>query len=43
MLNRMRFYGHILRMNEEKIPKKVLNMKVKKKTNRETSIKMGTC
>jgi hypothetical protein len=28
---RMRWYGHILRMNREKIPKKVLNIKLKGK------------
>jgi hypothetical protein len=27
----MRWYAHILRMNEERIPKKVLNMKLKGK------------
>jgi hypothetical protein len=37
--NRIRQYEHILRMNKEKIPKKVLNMKVLK---RETKIKKGT-
>jgi hypothetical protein len=25
-----RWYGHILRIDEEKIPKKILNMKIKK-------------
>jgi hypothetical protein len=29
--NRMRWYRHIIRMNEERVPKKVLNMKVKGK------------
>jgi hypothetical protein len=27
----MRWYGHVLRMNKERIPKKVSNMKVKGK------------
>jgi hypothetical protein len=27
----MRWYGHVLKMNEERIPKKILNMKVKVK------------
>jgi hypothetical protein len=27
--NKMRSYGHVLRMNKDGIPKKVLNMKVK--------------
>jgi hypothetical protein len=30
----MRWYGHILRMNEERIPNKVLNMTVKGKCPR---------
>jgi hypothetical protein len=34
-----RWYGHILRIDEEKIPKKILNMKIKKKVaTRDTEI-----
>jgi hypothetical protein len=40
--NRIRFYGHVLRMKEEKIPKNVLNMKGKGKYSRGRQIKMGT-
>jgi hypothetical protein len=29
--NRIKWYGHVLRMNEQRIPKKVFNMKVKGK------------
>jgi hypothetical protein len=32
--NRMRWYGHILRMSEGRTPKKVLNVKVKGKCTR---------
>jgi hypothetical protein len=31
----MRWYAHSLRMNEDRIPKKVLNMKVKENTQEE--------
>jgi hypothetical protein len=35
-------YGHVLRINEERITKKVLNITIKgKKSNRKTEIKMG--
>jgi hypothetical protein len=33
--NRVRWYGQILRMNEERVPKMLLNMKVKGKCPRE--------
>jgi hypothetical protein len=29
--NRIAWYGHVLKLNEERTPKKVLNMKVKGK------------
>jgi hypothetical protein len=38
---RIGWYGHVLRTNEERIPNKVLNMKVKGKHPRGRQIKMG--
>jgi hypothetical protein len=41
--NRIRWYRYILKMNKEKISKKVLTIKVKKKTpKREIKLKKGT-
>jgi hypothetical protein len=42
MNNRVRWYGHVLRMNEKNIPEKILNMKIKRKCPRKTKIKTGT-
>jgi hypothetical protein len=38
----MRWCGYVSRMNEGRIPEKVLNMKVKGKRPRRRQIKMGT-
>jgi hypothetical protein len=32
--NRIKWYGHVLRMNKEKIPKKILNVELKGKYQR---------
>jgi hypothetical protein len=37
--NKIRYYGHALRMNEERIPKQLLNMKQKETVQ---ELKMGT-